>query len=79
MSGQQVIHRIGVKLIQPLINLISILDLGNIFWRSQYLLTVENSRDLFQCQRVLLNGQRTMNCTDAIGTPQSRVGRKLIR
>ena len=75
VSGQQVVHGVRVKLVQPLVNLIGILDLGNILGRSQYLLTVENSRDLFQCQRVLLNGQRTVNCTDAIGAPQGRIGR----
>ena len=57
MGGQQVIHRKGIKLVQSLIDFVSVLDLCNIFRRSQNLLAIENSRDLFQCQRVLLDGQ----------------------
>ena len=74
MGGQQVIHRKGIKLVQSLVDFVSILDLGNILRRSQNLLAVEDSRDLLQSQRVLLDGQRAMNCPDAIGAPQSRVG-----
>ncbi len=34
VSGQQVVHGVGVKLVQPLVNLISVLDLGNVLGRS---------------------------------------------
>lgn len=78
VSSQEVIHREGIQFIQPLINLVSVLDLHNIFGRSQNLLAVQNCRDLFQCQRVLLDGQRAMNCPDAIGASQHRVSRKLV-
>ena len=47
VSGQQVIHRVGVKLLQSLIDLIGIFNLGNIFGRSQNLLAVQNCGDLF--------------------------------
>ena len=56
MGGQQIIHRVGIKLLQSLIDLISVFDLCNIFRRSQNLLAVENSGNLLQSQRVLLDG-----------------------
>ena len=59
MSSQQIIHRIGVQFIQPLINLIGILDFGNILGRSQNLFAVQNCCHLLQRKDVLLNGQRT--------------------
>ena len=73
MGGQQIIHGVGIKLLQSLIDLISVFDLCNIFRRSQNLLAVENGGNLLQSQRVLLDGQGAMNCPDAIGAPQSRV------
>lgn len=38
MSSQQIVYRIGIEFLQPLINLVGILDLCNILWRSQNLL-----------------------------------------
>ena len=72
VSGQQVIHGIGIKLVQSLIDLISILDLDNVLWRSQYRFAIQHYGDLLQSQRILLDGQGAMNCPDAIGAPQSR-------
>ena len=57
VSGQQVVHGVGVKLVQPLVNLIGIFDLGNVLGRSQNMFAVQNSGDLFQTQRVLFNGE----------------------
>ena len=48
MSGQQVVHGVGVKLVQPLVNLIGMFDLGNVLGRSQNMFAVQNSGDLFQ-------------------------------
>ena len=74
MGSQQIIHRVGIKLLQSLIDLISVFDLCNIFRRSQNLFAVKNGGDLLQSQRILLDGQGAMNCPDAIGASQSRVG-----
>ena len=47
MCSQQIIHRIGVKLVQPFVDFIGILDFGNILGRGQHLLAVQNCGDLF--------------------------------
>ena len=70
VSGQQVVHGVGVKLVQPLVNLIGVLDLGNVLGRSQNMLAIQNSDDLFQTQGVLLNGKRAVNSADPIGAAQ---------
>lgn len=57
VSSQQVVHGVGVKLVQPLVNLIGVLDLGNVLGRSQNMLAIQNSGDLFQTQGVLLDGK----------------------
>ena len=48
VSRQQVVHRIGVELIQALIDLIGILDLGDVLGRGQDALPIQNGRDLLQ-------------------------------
>lgn len=78
VSGQQIIHGVRVKLVQTLVNLISVFDLGNIFGRSQNMLAVQNSGDLFQAQRVLLNGKRTIDGADAVATAQIGIAGKMI-
>ena len=70
MSGQQVVHGVGVKLVQPLVNLIGIFNLGNVLGRSQNMLAIQNGGDLFQTQSVLLNGKRAVNGADPIGAAQ---------
>ena len=40
MSSQQVIYRIRIKFIKPLINFIGIFDFGNILWGCQDMLTI---------------------------------------
>ena len=70
VSGQQVVHGVGVELVQPLVNLIGVLDLGNVLGRSQNMLTIQNGGDLFQAQSVLLNGKRAVNSADPIGAAQ---------
>ena len=57
MSCQQILHRVRVKLVQALVNLIGIFDLGNVFGRSQNTPAVQNGCNLFQAQSVLLNGE----------------------
>ena len=57
VSCQQSLHGVRVKLVQALVNLIGIFDLGNVFGRSQNTLAVQNGCNLFQAQRVLLNGE----------------------
>ena len=78
VSSQQVVHGVGVKLVQPLVNLISVFDLSNIFGRSQNVLAVQNSGDLFQTQRVLLNGKRTIDGTNTVGAAQIGIAGKMI-
>ena len=70
VSGQQVVHGVGVKLVQPLVNLIGVLDLGNVLGRSQNTLAIQNGGNLFQAQSVLLNGKRAVNSADPIGAAQ---------
>ena len=76
MSGQQIVHRIGIKFIEPLINLIGIFDFGNILWGCQDMLPIQYGRYLLQGKGVLLNGQGTMDGADAIGTAQRRTCRQ---
>lgn len=57
VSGQQVVHGVGVKLVQTLVNLIGVLDRGNVLGRSRNMFAIQNGSDLFQAQRVLLNGE----------------------
>ena len=57
VGGQQVIYRIGIKIIKSLINLIGVLDLGNIFRRSQNTLSIQYSSNLLQREGILLNRQ----------------------
>lgn len=54
-------NRIGIKFLQTLINNIHILDLSNVFGRSQHMLVVEHSGHLLQRKGVLLDGQRAMD------------------
>ena len=56
VSQKQIIHGIGVKLVQTLVYFVGVLDLSNVLWRSQYRLAVQHRRDLIQRQRVLLDG-----------------------
>ena len=70
VSGQQVVHGVGVKVVQPLVNLIGVFDLGNVLGRSQNMLAIQNGGDLFQAQSVLLNGKRAVNSADPIGAAQ---------
>ena len=60
MSGQQIVHQIGIKFIKPVINFIGVLDLCNILGRSQDMLPIQYSSYLFQGKSVLLDGQRTI-------------------
>ena len=78
VSGQQVVHGVGVKLVQPLVNLIGIFDLGNVLGRSQNMFAVQNSGDLFQTQGVLLNGKGAVNGSDPIGAAQIGIAGKMI-
>ena len=73
MSGQQIVHRIGIKFIQPLINLIGIFDFGNILRWSQDMLTIQHSSYLLQRKGILLDSQGTMDGADAVGAAQGRV------
>ena len=73
VSGQQVIYGVGVQLVQPFVNLISVFDFRNILGRSQNVLTVEDSSYLLQRKGVLLNCQRPMYSADSIAAAQSRV------
>lgn len=66
----------GIKLIESLINFISILDSGNILERSQDMLAVQQSSYLFRGKGVLFEGQRTMDGSDPIVAPQYRIGEK---
>ena len=70
VSRQQIIHGIRIKLVQALVNLISVFDLGNIFGWCQNMLAIQNGCDLFQTQRILLNGKRTMDGADTVGAAQ---------
>lgn len=78
VSSQQVVHGVGVKLVQPLVNLIGVLDLGNVLGRSQNMLAIQNSGDLFQTQGVLLDGKGAVNGSDPIGAAQIGVAGKMI-
>ena len=79
MSGQQIIYGVGVQLVQPLVDLISILDLRNILGRSQDVLPVEDRSYLFQAERILLNGKGAVDGANTITPAQSRVAGKLVR
>lgn len=61
MGSQKIVHGIGIDFIHPLINLIGILDLGNVFGRSQHILAGEHSGHRLQRKGVLLDGQRAMD------------------
>ena len=78
VSCQQSLHGVRVKLVQALVNLIGIFDLGNVFGRSQNTLAVQNGCNLFQAQSVLLNGERAVNGADAVGTAQIGIAEKVI-
>lgn len=78
VSGQQVIHRIWVQFIQPLVNLVGVFDLCNVFGWCQNLFPVKDGGDLLQGECVLLDGKGTMDCSDAIGAPKCRVCRQGI-
>ena len=78
VSAQQVVHGVRVKLVQALVNLISVFDLSNIFGRSQNVLAVQNSGDLFQTQGVLLDGKGAVNGADTVGAAQIGIARKMI-
>lgn len=43
VGSQQVVHRIGIKFIKPLINLIGIFDFCNIFWGCKNAFSTQNS------------------------------------
>ena len=72
MSGQQIIYGVGVQLVQPLVNLIGILDLCNILGRSQNVLAVEDCSYLFQTERILFNGKGAVDGANTIAPAQSR-------
>ena len=78
VSGQQVVHGVGVKLVQPLVNLIGVLDLGNVLGRSQNMLAIQNGGNLFQAQSVLLDGKGAVNGSDPIGAAQIGIAGKMI-
>ena len=75
MCSQQIIHRIGIKLVQSLIDLVGVLNFDNILGWSQNLLAVQDCGDLFQTQSVLLDSQRTMDRPDTVCFSQGRVCR----
>ena len=79
MSGQQIIYGVGVQLVQPLVNLIGVLDLCNILGRSQDVLAVKDRSYLFQAERILFNGKGAVDGTNTIAPAQSRVAGKLVR
>ena len=70
VSGQQIVHGIRIKLVQPLVNLIGVFDLGNVLGRSQNMFAIQNGSDLFQTQGVLLDGKGAVNGSDPIGAAQ---------
>ena len=70
VSGQQIVHRIRIKLVQALVNLISVFDLSNVLGRSQNMFAIQNGSDLFQTQGVLLDGKGAVNGSDPIGAAQ---------
>ena len=76
MGSQKIVHGIGIKFIQPFINLIGIFDFGNILWWSQDMLSVQHSSYLLQGKGILLDGQRPVDGSDTIAAPQRRIGRK---
>ena len=78
VSGQQVVHGVEVKLVQPLVNLIGIFDLSNVLGRSQNMFAIQNGSDLFQTQGVLLDGKGAVNSSDPIGAAQIGVTGKMI-
>ena len=78
MSSQQIVYRIGIEFLQPLINLVGILDLCNILWRSQNLFAVQNCCHLLQGKGILLDGQGTMDGADAVCSPQGGVRGQLL-
>ena len=78
VSGQQVVHGVGVKVVQPLVNLIGVFDLGNVLGRSQNMLAIQNGSDLFQTQGVLLDGEGAVNGADAVGAAQIGIAGKMI-
>ena len=78
VSGQQIVHGIRIKLVQALVNLISVFDLGNVLGRSQNMFAIQNGSNLFQTQSVLFNGKRTVNSADPIGAAQIGVIGKMI-
>ena len=75
MSSQQIVHRVGIKFIEPLINRIGIFDFGNILRWSQDMLAIQHSSYLLQGKGILLDSQGTMDGTDAVGTAQRRTCR----
>ena len=78
MGGQQIVHRIGIEFLQPLINFIGIFDFGNVLGGRQNLFAVQNCCHLFQGKGILLNGQGAMDGADAVGTAQGRIcGKKM--
>ena len=48
MCKKEVIHRVGIKLVQAFVDFIGILDLGNILVRCQHLFAVQYRGDLLQ-------------------------------
>ena len=78
VSSQQIVHGIRIKLVQPLVNLIGIFDLGNVLGRSQNTFAIQNGSDLFQTQGVLLDGEGGVNGADAVGAAQIGIAGKMI-
>ena len=76
MGSQKIIHGIGIKFIQSLINFVGILDFSNILGWSQDMFSVQHSSYLLQGEGVLLDSQRTMDGSDPITAPQRGIGRK---
>ena len=66
VGSQQIVHRIGIKFIQSLIDLIGVFYFRNIFGRCQNMFSIEHSSYLFQRKRILLNCQRPVNGADTV-------------
>lgn len=68
-GSQKAVHRIGIEFIRSFINLISVLDFGNILGGSQNMLPVLYGSYLF-LRKGGLNGQGIKDGSDAVGTAE---------
>jgi|GEM_PF-6237578 len=72
MRLRQVLYKSRLSSLKELVGDKGVAHLLNLSRQPEHALASQNSRDLLKVQRVILNGQGSLDCAQAIVTTQSR-------